>query len=185
MLLLDTGIGARERVARAYLDQLFSAEEHVTVLARLASKGGSEHSSAKQERDRIRSEIATHFPDSEIEGGYRTWKVGGQSFLGPTDSLEAFGSKYGLGRSWKGTYDLLAMNAHPGTAILEFFEVGPDGRIGVTTNHDTMDKLLRVAVVPFYEALKHWLTYCGWPLDDLAGWEEHLLSVFPDLFTVP
>jgi len=179
--LLDPKIRPDQRLGRALVDELFSAEELCTAASHLGGKGSAPHQSARSALKDLRAEILNWFPDAVVTQGPKDWSIAGERFLSPTAAIEQFGERWGDSRQWVGTYDGLSSHTHPGAAIFEFFAIDDDGDVVATTDREAVEKLVRMAVVPYYQALRHLIAYCKWPTQEFDHWEEQLKGVLSGL----
>lgn len=183
--LLDNTILPEQRVARALLDELFSANETCTASSHLAGKGSEPHKQARAALRTLRLEIVRLFPEADIGDSPKTWNIGGEKFIGPTDTAIHFGTRWGDPKLWEGTYDALSTMTHPGAGVLEFFEGGPDGEAVVSTDKETVRRLLLMAILPYYQAVRHLLAYNQWPSEPFDAWESRVKCMFPGIISEP
>lgn len=179
--LLAEKLTPEQRLARALLEQLLSAEEACKIAARLTTKGSESHRLAKAALADQRAEIIKCFSDSEVSGGRRDWKVAGEELASPTTAVEYYGTRWGDPREWMGIYDLLSGHTHPGLAVFEMFDTDEEGMPVSGTDRETLDKLLRMAIVPYYQSMRHLQAYAAWPSGPIDEWELQINRVFvPD-----
>lgn len=177
--LLDDNIRPDERLGRAWLDVLMSATGTSRTASRLAGEGSEPHRQAEAALAAVRDEILLIFPDAEIDSGRGSWRIAGQRFIGPTETAFNFGRRWGDAEQWQGTYGALSQMAHPSETLLEFFE-DSTAEVLVSTDRDTVHKLVLMALVPYYQAIRHLLAYYQWPAEPFERWEAHFSRIFPD-----
>ncbi len=162
---------AENRLARAYREELKSAEEAKKNAGRLLGKTHSEHLRLAEEFKRCSEEIEEIFP-----GGWTVDDKGhrllcGQRLPGPEESvtwlLSEFLSRPQSNDVGRGTYGYISNMAHPTLyriSGLWSIEEHNGERVPVLdVGVEDHEKQAQLIVSPYYEVLARVITYHGWP----------------------
>jgi hypothetical protein len=190
----DTGEPADNRLARAYLEELVSAEEAKKNAGRMREKTHPSYVSANQRYSALKAEIFERFPGTTPErlgGSPRT--LNGQSM----PSLEsAVTWMYELTRSYGGVinereatgiYGFLSNMTHPTlypARQARDWAADPDTGHGVAylrVEPNFIENEARAALAAFYNALTYTTSYFGWPtdvVDELTALIEGTMPTF-------
>jgi len=170
-VLGTNGEPTENRLARAYREELKSAEEAKKNAGRLLGKEHPEHLRVVEDFKRCRAEINEIFP-----GGWTTDENGrrllhGQSLPGPEESvawlLSEFLSRPHTRDVGRGTYGYISNMTHPTLyRISGLWSV--DEREGervpvLDVRIEDHDKQAQLIVSPYYEVLARVIVYHGWP----------------------
>lgn len=186
VLLLDSDpdVDPRRRCARAVLEELLSAEEAVKAASRLGGRGSEAHKVTRAELKELREVVVplvagVQAANAVVEGKPSDWTIAGEKLASPTDAVTRFGERWGSsGREWTGTYDALSAYSHPTLLGMDFYDEAK-GQPVLSTDAETVDRIMRFAVVPYYQALRHHLAFNGWQSAAFDEWEASLKIVFP------
>lgn len=184
-----------ERLARAYLEELLSAEEAKKNAGRLHDKTHASYASANEYYQVLKAEIIERFPGTTPETlGGSTHTLNGQSML----SLEAavkwmyeLTRDYGGvidGRAATGIYGYLSNMTHPTLyPARQKREWVKDADHGHYVAHLRVDLVsvtnhARAALAAFYNALTYTTSYFGWPTDVIDGLTRVIEESMPKFF---
>jgi hypothetical protein len=182
MWILQRGGGALEdRLARAYLEELASAEEGKKTSGRLLGKTSDQHREQAEKLKLLREEAEQVFGESPMDEKGQP-SIRGQRRGGPTETviwMLGFMSQPRPATEATGVYDYLSNRSHP-TLYLHYqgWALTDDGEVRSTMDLDAHAKQLRVAVIPYYETLSYVMSYCRWP----AGPQERLTAAMEQAF---
>jgi len=181
------------RLARAYLEELKSAEEAKMNAGRLRGKSNPTHQRTLAAWKKVKADIAAHFPDSTPEE-LSKFKLRGQQLPRLEDSVmamyeltERFGGTIGATVA-SGMYGLLSNLTHPTLYTVREMRVWTkDERTGhfvanVTVTIESVENDVRAALAAFYNALNYVTSYFGWPETALRKLEAKIEAVIPDFF---
>lgn len=189
----NSGEPAEDRLARAYLEELLSAEESKKNAGRMRDKTHLSHVQAKEHYDALKSEILTRFPEATAATlGTRT--LNGQSLIGPEDTV---GWMYAVieeqggiidKRTGQGFYGFLSNMTHPtlypARQRREWVDHLSTGRRVAQLRVEVrfFESQARAALAAFFNALSYVTDYFGWPtkiLDDLV---KRIDATIPNFF---
>jgi hypothetical protein len=168
MWVLQRGDGALEdRLARAYLEELASAEEAKKTSGRLLGKTANQHQDQAAQFKALREEAELIFGEPPFDDKGRA-SIRDQYRLGPTETVVwmlGFMSQPRAATEAAGVYDYLSNLSHPTLYPHYQLWMRPDdnGEIQSTMNLDAHEKQVRLAVIPYYETLTYVMSYHGWP----------------------
>ena len=189
----DPGEAPEDRLARAYLEELKSAEEAKMNAGRLRGKSDPTHTRAATAYKKVKADIAARFPDSTPEE-LGKWRLHGQKLPSLGDAVEWM---YELTRSFGGTidatvasgmYGLLSNLTHPTLYTVRETRVWTkDEKTGhnvanVSVTIEAVDNDVRAALAAFYNALNYVTAYYGWPETALETLADKIATVIPDFF---
>jgi hypothetical protein len=172
----DTDTSPNNRLARAYLEELVSAEEAKKNAGRMRAKTHPSHVRANAYYQALKSEILERFPEATPESlGART--LNGQTLPNLESAVawmyeltKTFGGTID-GRTGTGIYGLLSNKTHP------TLYPARERRIWVENpesgHHEALLRIdikatendARAALAAFYNALNYTTSYFGWPTD--------------------
>ena len=154
-----------DRLARAFLETLLSAEEAKKTAGRLEGKNSDLYRQETERFKGLRVKAEEVFGGSILDEHGRA-TIRGQQLLGLEDCVAwmyRFISQPLSEAAAKGVYDLLSNLSHPTMyPHLQMWEQ-PDRPLTL----DDHERRVAAAVVPFYNALSMVLSYYGWPADHL------------------
>lgn len=188
----ESDLSSENRLARAYLEELVSAEEAKKNAGRMRAKTQPSYQLAEQHYTALKDEIIARFPGTTREN------LGKRSLNGQTlPNLEAAVSwMYELTQSYGGTigsragigiYGLLSNMTHPTLyPARQMREWTDDPVTGHQVAHLRVDlgfaeKAATAALATFYNALNYTTSYFGWPtavIDELTGKIEEAMPTF-------
>jgi hypothetical protein len=187
MWLLQRGNSPLEdRLARAYLEELASAEEAKKASGRLLGKTSDQHRNWAARLKALREEAELIFgkPPLDDEGGP---SIRDQRRLGPTETIVWMLSSMGQPRDKieaAGVYDFLSNLSHP--TLYPHYEgwmrADDDGEVRSTMDLDAHEKQLRLAVIPYYETLTYVMSYNRWPPAPQERLTAAMERVLPGVF---
>jgi hypothetical protein len=182
-----------DRLARAYLEELKSAEEAKMNAGRLRGKSDPTHTRTAAAYKRVKADIAARFPDSSPEE-LSKFKLHGQELPSLGDAVEWM---YELTRSFGGSidatvasgmYGLLSNLTHPTLYTVRETRVWTKNEetghyvANVRVAIESVEKDVRAALAAFYNALSYVTGYYGWPETALETLAEQIVTVIPDFF---
>lgn len=189
----DPDEAPEDRLARAYLEELKSAEEAKMNAGRLRGKSDPTHIRAATAYKKVKEDIAARFPDSTPEE-LGKGRLHGQKLPRLGDAVEWM---YELTRSFggnidatvaSGMYGLLSNLTHPTLYTVRETRVWTkDEKTGhhVANIHvtiESVEKDVRAALAAFYNALNYVTAYYGWPEKALETLADKIAEVIPDFF---
>lgn len=171
----NSAASPENRLARAYLENLLSAEEAKKNAGRMGPKSGDIYRQASADYARVRSDILQVFPGatlSELSKGH----LAGQQMLKPEGCVAwmykflhaATGSSVDE-RTGIGVYGFLSNMTHPTLYPVRQLRVWePADHDGHATSSLALDlpfleRQATAAVVAFYNTLSYIIGYYGWP----------------------
>ncbi|GAA3406087.1 hypothetical protein [Pseudarthrobacter polychromogenes] len=185
-----------ERLARAYLEELKSAEEAKMNSGRLSGKSDPTYTRTANAYKKVKADIAARFPDSTPEelGKYR---LHGQALPGLEASVKwmyeltaRFGGNIDATIA-SGLYGLLSNLTHPTLYTVREMRVWTkdekkgDHVANVSVTIESVEKDVRAALAAFYNAMTYVTSYYGWPETALRTLESKIEAVIPDFFNAP
>lgn len=189
----DTG-GCEERLARAYLEELLSAEEAKENAGRMYGKSHASYESANNHYRILKAEIMERFPGTTRESlGASPRALIGQSMprLGAAvewmyELTRSYGGRID-GRQAAGVYGHLSNMTHPTLyparqrrTWVEDADTG-HGVADLQVDLGSITSFARAALAAFYNALTYTSSYFGWPtdvIDELATVIERSMPTF-------
>jgi hypothetical protein len=160
------------RLARAYREELKSAEEAKKNAGRLLGKDHPAYRRVADDFNRCRDEIKAVFPEGWTTDDHRRRLLLGQSLPGPEESvawlLSEFLSQPHTREVGLGTYGYISNMTHPTlyriSGLWSVEELADGERVPVLdVSIDDHDKQAQLIVSPYYEVLARVITYHGWP----------------------
>lgn len=179
---------AEDRLARAFLDAIFGAEQAKMQAGRLRGKAGEEHKTRSDYYKRItRDARATFDEPHQDEHGRRL--LYGHQLPSPEQIVMAMNRLVSQPLSdelMQGTYGLLSNFVHPTFyALAELFNViEKDGRRTPTLDRDITfhERLAQLVVSPFYHALAYVASYHGWTSQRFEDLNRDIIRLLPGVF---
>ena len=189
---MDSRLTARQRAARANLEELYSSRHHRDTLKKLSkdleteSYVHAELISTTIELERLRSHLPVVFGDeSKVDGEPATWRIEGQQILGLTTVSEWYFETMALS-SGLGVYDLLSAWTHPTIWTIRELQNGvivdgQDLRAIWASKLSFIENLSAVSCTTLYRMLNQLSTYFG--LSDMPAhsWAQQLNEWTPGL----
>jgi hypothetical protein len=178
--LLDNEIDVRDRLARAYLDELFSHVEYKKTIGRLAGKQSDEYKQAGEALKDLRKEAEDAFGEKVVdEAGVH--RIRGASMPGLEDCVASLISKLMADApipDARGVYDLVSNLCHPTsyTHAERWKVVDHEGKQSLASNVGATDhdRPARLAMAAFCEAVKHLVSYNEWEHTQLDALMDRL-----------
>ena len=176
--ILDPSRSSLDRAARAAVVHLESATAVLPAVSHMGGgKGTPQFRAAKAARKRLFAEIKAEFPNETSLD--EPIAVNGVRRASPTDIVAGLGEDDIRRTEWGGIYDFLCCTAtHPNLTAFEFYEFGPDGSVSAQADDEFVRRFLRAGCSAYNDALRHVVSYCGWPADAIEefvdGIEEFL-----------
>jgi hypothetical protein len=166
--LLDNEIDVRDRLARAYLEELSSHVEYKKTIGRLAGKQSDEYKQAGEALKGLRKEAGDAFGEKVVdEAGVH--RIRGASMPGLEDCVALFISKLMTDApipDARGVYDRISNLCHPTsyTHAERWKVVDHEGeqRLASNVGATDHDRPARLAMAAFCQAVKHLASYNGW-----------------------
>ena len=182
-----------DRLARAYLEELKSAEEAKKNAGRLRGKTDPTHTRTATAYKKVKADIAARFPDSTPET-LAKWQLNNQQLPGLEDAVKwmyeltaRFGGSIDETVA-SGLYGLLSNLTHPTLYTVREMRVwSKDEKTGhnvanIRVTIESVEKDVRAALAAFYNALSYVTSYYGWPESSLRSLEGKIEAVIPDFF---
>ena len=184
-----------DRLARAYLEELKSAEEAKMNAGRLRGKSDPTHTRTAAAYKKLKADIAVRFPESTPEE-LSKFGLHRQKLPSLGDVVEWM---YELTRSFGGSidatvasgmYGLLSNLTHPTLYTVREMRIWTkDEKTGhavasVRVTIESVEKDVRAALAAFSNALSYVTGYFGWPDTALKALESKIDAVIPDFFRV-
>lgn len=191
----DPDEAPEDRLARAYLEELKSAEEAKMNAGRLRGKSDPTHIRTAAAYKKVKADIAARFPASTPEE-LSKWRLHGQTLPSLGDAVEWM---YELTRSFGGTidatvasgmYGLLSNLTHPTLYTVREMRVWTKDEVtghhvaNVQVTIESVEKDVRAALAAFYNALNYVTAYYGWPETALKTLADKIATAIPDFFRV-
>jgi hypothetical protein len=178
--LLDNEIDVRDRLARAYLEELFGAVEYKKTIGRLAGKQSDEYKQAGEALKDLRKEAEGAFGEKVVdEDGVH--RIRGASIPGLEDCVASLISKLMADApipDVRGVYDRVSNLCHPTshTHAERWKVVDHEGKQKLASNIGAADhdRPARLAMAAFCEAVKHLVSYNGWEHTQLDALMDRL-----------
>jgi hypothetical protein len=177
-----------DRLARAYLEELMSAEEAKKASGRLLGKDHAEYKVQAAGFKALRGEAEAVFGEACVDADGQS-AIRGHRRLGPLETVARMLGTMGQPletRAAHGVYDYLSNLSHPTLYPhhqmwqLSERDDGPALESNVTVaDHD---KQIRIAVMPYYEALTYVISYNGWQSDIHARLNDTIDRLLPGVF---
>ena len=192
----DPAEDPEDRLARAYLEELKSAEEAKMNAGRLLGKTDPTHVRTQTAWKKVKADIKAHYPAATSEQ-LAVFELHGQKLIGLEASVKAmyelterFGGTVGATVA-SGMYGLLSNHTHPTLYVVREMRVWTTDPVtghsvaNVTVTIDSVEKDVRAGLAAFYNALNYVTSYFGWPETALRTLEDKIEAVIPDFFTPP
>lgn len=185
---------SENRLARAYLEELLSAEEAKKNAGRLGAKTDPMHVQANDYYKLLKGQILTRFPGTDAETlGRRT--LNGQTLLNPEATvawmyaLAERAAASGVGdRAALGIYGFLSNMTHPTLyPARQLREWTDDPAAGHSVAYlrldlDFLERQASAAVMAFYNALAYVTSYFGWHTSVHDGLTAKIDETMPTFF---
>lgn len=183
--LLDTEIEVLDRIARGYLEELFSLVAYKTTIGRLVGKQSKEHEAAGKSLKAVRKEAAEAFGVEKVVDGEGQHRIRGATLPGPEDCVAALVTRLTTEApipDVRGVYDRVSNLCHPTayTHTERWEVVEHEGKRGLASTAGAVDhdRPAGVATAAFCDALNHVVSYNGWDRREYEVLTERLHSVF-------
>lgn len=184
---------SESRLARAYLEELLSAEEVKKNTGRMRGKSDPNYESVDAEYKALKRQILTRFPDATLES-LGKHVLCGQALPRLEDSvvkMYELTQEYGGtidGRTASGIYGLLSNMAHPTLyPARQQRKWANDPAHGHRTAYQqisigSIEREARAPLAAFYNALNYTVSYFGWPTTAIEELEDATEEVIPTFF---
>jgi hypothetical protein len=191
--MLGTGSGAvKDRLARAYREELKSAEEAKKNAGRLLGKQHPESTRTAEDFESCKRAIAEIFPD-EWTGEGRDRELSGQRLPGPEESvtwlLNEFLTRPQPKEIAEGTYGYISNMSHPTlyriSGLWSIKEINGQRTAVLDVSLEDHDKLAHLIVSPYYEVLARVIVYHGWPGESHRDLTQQIDRLLPNLLKSP
>lgn len=191
----DTDDSSENRLARAYLEELVSAEEAKKNAGRIGDKERPSYVSANSYYKALKVEISDRFPSTTPASlGGTPRMLNGQSLpnleaavKGMYELTKSYGGKID-GRTGSGIYGYLSNMTHPTlypTQQRREWVTDPEtGHRVANLRVDlaSTEREARSALAAFYNALTYTTSYFGWPTIVVDGLTDKIASSMPTFF---
>jgi hypothetical protein len=179
--LLDNGTKVDDRIARAYLDELFSRVEYKKTIGRLVGKDSDECKAAGEALENTRKEAQDAFRENVVYGN--SHRIRGEVLPRLSDSVASL-----IGRLTattplpdpRGVYDRVSNLCHPTVYThAERWTVVDEGggpTLASTTSVSDHDRPAGLAMAAFCEGLRHLVSYNEWDISALEALIDRLPS---------
>ncbi|MFE5876478.1 hypothetical protein ACFQ6H_14545 [Rhodococcus sp. NPDC056506] len=187
--ILDPELSAADRLARAYVHNLRSAED-----ANIAASRLGERTLAKPRKTAltsIRADAVEAFPSTtkeEIERKVVAGHAYPEKLVEFTEKLFKLAEDSASGtmsqRQANGLYAYLSNGTHPTLYVLrdmrELYEEGGATRSKLVMDIAFLEKFTRLATIGLLFTLESVCNYFGWPTSDVDGLAKAITDAFPD-----
>jgi hypothetical protein len=177
-VLGDRDDGPEDRLARAYIEELLSAEEARKAAGRLGGKSTDMYKERDKTYKDLRAEIVGRFPGAALDGHGR-WNLGQQTLARPGEAvtwmyrlLEEHAGSMVTSKMSEGIYDYLSNVTHPTlypTRDLREWVPSPDhpGELVAILRVETdfVERQTEAAVLAYYNALSYVTSFFGWSVE--------------------
>jgi hypothetical protein len=187
-ILGDPTEESEDRLARAFLEEIFGAEQSKMQAGRLFDKSSEEHRLRTKYYTAVKRDAEASFdPPHRNDNGRPMLRD--HLLPGPEEMvlrMNRAGSRPISDEAMQGTYGFLSNYVHPTPySIREIF--APRERDGemvpeLQRDLDFHDRLARLVVVPFYYALGYATTYCGWAPGHYTRLTDDIDRLLPGVF---
>jgi hypothetical protein len=180
--------GPRDRLARAFLEAIFGAEEAKKQSGRLRGKSNEEHKERAAHYRWLKKRAAESFEEPHQDDDGRPLLHGHQLPAPESLVMQAnhLVSQPLPDELMQGTYGFLSNFVHPTFyALEELFNVTEEnGQKIPALNRDMSfhDRLARLVVGPFYHALAYASSYNGWTSQRFEQLNEDIVRLLPNTF---
>ncbi|MGO4237698.1 hypothetical protein [Pseudarthrobacter sp. YAF2] len=189
----DPDESSENRLARAYLEELISAEEAKKNAGRMHTKSHPSYVRAERAYKLLKRQILARFPSATREDlGER--RLNGQVLPGLESSVmwmyaltEMHGGTIGQD-SASGIYGFLSNRTHPtlypARQRRRWDDDEEDGRrvAYVHVEIGDLEKEARAALAAFYNAFSYTVSYFGWPTEEINRLEAQFEETIPTFF---
>lgn len=167
--LLDNRVGARQRSARAVLDNLVSANFSKLAVSHLGGKVTPSFATAKERFENIRSVAEECFNEVDLASDPFKWSVEGERYLRITEAVDEWGKSRNDGIPAEGIYDALSLYPHPQTFVArEEVQLDPEsGDLHMETDIDTLRRISSAALAAWFDAIMVFITYHRWTVPEM------------------
>ena len=174
VLLLDNGVMARQRSARAVLDDLVSANFSKIAVSHLGGKGTPSYATTNTRFDEMRSIAERCFNDVHLADDPFKWSVEGERYLRITDAVQAWGKSRNDGIPGEGIYDALSLYPHPQTfaAREEVVLDAETGDLRMETHLDMLKKVASASLAAWLDAMMVFITYHRWDVSEMDAFMD-------------
>jgi hypothetical protein len=185
-------VTARQRAARAQLEELFSARHYRDTIEKFAKGAPPETdvrealADARKDLKDLKAYLVTAFgPGTSVEGEPSAWRIEGQALLVLTAASEWFFDTQALGSGF-GVYDALSGWSHPtlwGIRDHQDTSLMDDGGVELTwtVRPDLMERLCATTSSTLYRLNIQLAGYFGWDEAPVHEWAENLNAWSPNL----
>ncbi|MFI7529707.1 hypothetical protein [Nocardia salmonicida] len=188
----DPSGSARERLARAYIDNIASAKFKLEVANGVEGQTSATAGKARSDYQAIRAEVTAVFPTTTRENIDKL-TINGVPNASLTATvkvlfavLERWGGISGAVAQHRRTYDMLSNNAHPTLYTFrdrrEYVDGGDHVATRLVVYRKEIDGLVALAVAAIYNTLSMVCQYCGWSFDPDKHLEQMIDRILPTLF---
>jgi hypothetical protein len=194
-ILGDNTDSPEQLLARAYLEELLSAEEAKKAAGRMSGKGSVSHARYEKGWADLRTEIMGRFPGvTKADLGKRL--LNGEQLPGPQAAVTAmydFLSKHGAssldGAVAEGVYDYLSNFTHPTlypsrqitTWVLDPAHPG-EVFAQLNLSVEQIEREVTVAVLAYYQALSYVTSFYGWDRSVFDDLDAKVARMLPAAF---
>jgi hypothetical protein len=179
---------AEDRLARAFLEAIFGAEQAKMQAGRLRGRAGNEHKARTEYFKYIKKDARATFEQPHQDGHGRPLLHGHR--LPPPEQIvmemNRLVSQPLADELVQGTYGLLSNFVHPTFyALQELFTVGgeaEDRTPALNRDINFHERLAGLVVAPFYQALGYVASYHGWTSQRFEELNRDIVRGLPNLF---
>jgi hypothetical protein len=188
----DPDESSENRLARAYLEELLSAEEAKKNAGRMHTKSHPSYVQAERAYKALKRQVLARFPAASREDlGER--RLNGQVFPGLESSVmwmyaltEMHGGNIGKD-SASGIYGFLSNRTHPtlypARQRRRWHDEGDGRQVAyVHVEIGDLENEARAALAAFYNALNYTASYFGWPTAEINRLEAQIEEAIPTFF---
>jgi hypothetical protein len=195
VLAVDDPNGTRTRVSRAYLEELFSAEDAKAVAGRLSDKSGETYEAAASAYRNLRDEELPALFNGVSRETLGKKELEGQSLPRPEgcalwmyEEVSRIGTGIS-GRQAQGVYGFLCNMTHPTLypvrQMTDWHQVEGSDHLESHLSLDLpfLEKLAGAAIVTHFNTASLFMSYMGWKSARHSAWEDVIERTLPGTFT--
>lgn len=180
---------AEDRLARAFLEAIFGAEQAKMQSGRLRGKAGAEHKARSDYYKRIKQDARATFEEPHQDEHGRPL-LHGHQLPSPEQTvieMNRLVSQPLADEMMQGTYGFLSNFVHPTfDALQELFNVvsEDDGKRTPALDRDITfhERLAQLVVSPFYHAVAYVASYHGWTSRRFEELNHEIIRLLPGIF---
>lgn len=176
-------ITARQRAARAQIENLFSARHYRDTIGKLLGSSEALDEARRKYKER-KATTLMWFPEATLHGPPGQWTVDDQRYVGPTAMSEWYFGTMGVGVTVDGIYDALSGWSHPtvwGIRDCQTVREGPNGGVLISWLRDDsfVERVCFNVLTTSYRMFRQLHSYYGWDDTNLLDWADSINIALP------